>query len=72
MYIVYQDSVFLRKFKIYSVSFFFVEKFLCVLFIMNTCVIWVWFMFLAELMGFSDYIPPFAGASPQQAHTGIN
>lgn len=29
-------------------------------------------MFLAELMGFSDYIPPFAGASPQQAHTGIN
>ncbi|KAF3583384.1 hypothetical protein F2Q69_00029169 [Brassica cretica] len=28
--------------------------------------------FIAELMGFSDYIPPFAGASPQQAHTGIN
>lgn len=23
-------------------------------------------------MGFSDYIPPFAGASPEQAHTGIN
>ncbi|KAJ0265446.1 GDSL esterase/lipase [Hirschfeldia incana] len=28
--------------------------------------------FIAELMGFSDYIPPFAGASPEQAHAGIN
>lgn len=27
---------------------------------------------LAELMRFSDYIPPFTGASPEQAHTGLN
>lgn len=29
-------------------------------------------LFLAELMRFSDYIPPFTGASPEQAHTGLN
>ncbi|KFK40281.1 hypothetical protein AALP_AA3G354600, partial [Arabis alpina] len=28
--------------------------------------------FIAELMRFSDYIPPFTGASPEQAHTGLN
>ncbi|ESQ50542.1 hypothetical protein EUTSA_v10022764mg [Eutrema salsugineum] len=28
--------------------------------------------FIAELMKFSDYIPPFTGASPEQAHTGLN
>ncbi|KAG7636668.1 GDSL lipase/esterase [Arabidopsis thaliana x Arabidopsis arenosa] len=27
---------------------------------------------IAELMRFSDYIPPFTGASPEQAHIGIN
>ncbi|XP_019096595.1 PREDICTED: GDSL esterase/lipase At2g19050 [Camelina sativa] len=27
---------------------------------------------IAELMRFSDYIPPFTGALPEQAHTGIN
>lgn len=26
----------------------------------------------AELLRFSDYIPPFNGASPEQAHIGIN
>lgn len=25
-----------------------------------------------ELSGFKDFIPPFAGASPEQAHTGMN
>lgn len=28
--------------------------------------------FSAELLRFSDYIPPFTGASPDKAHTGIN
>ncbi|KFK25385.1 hypothetical protein AALP_AA8G106800 [Arabis alpina] len=28
--------------------------------------------FIAELLGFKDYIPPFTGASPEQAHTGLN
>uniref|UniRef100_A0A1J3J2X1 GDSL esterase/lipase n=1 Tax=Noccaea caerulescens TaxID=107243 RepID=A0A1J3J2X1_NOCCA len=28
--------------------------------------------FIAELLRFSDYIPPFTGASPDKAHTGIN
>ncbi|KFK40280.1 hypothetical protein AALP_AA3G354500 [Arabis alpina] len=28
--------------------------------------------FFAELMGFSDSIPPFTGASLEQAHTGLN
>ncbi|KAL0794239.1 hypothetical protein Bca101_065616 [Brassica carinata] len=28
--------------------------------------------FIAELMGFRDYIPSFAGASPEQVPTGIN
>ncbi|CAE5989422.1 unnamed protein product [Arabidopsis arenosa] len=27
---------------------------------------------IAELSGFKDFIPPFAGASPGQAHTGMN
>ncbi|KAG5382524.1 hypothetical protein IGI04_033994 [Brassica rapa subsp. trilocularis] len=27
---------------------------------------------IGELSGFEDFIPPFAGASPKQAHTGIN
>ncbi|WZZ85761.1 hypothetical protein YC2023_114340 [Brassica napus] len=26
----------------------------------------------SELSGFEDFIPPFAGASPKQAHTGMN
>ncbi|CAA7022218.1 unnamed protein product [Microthlaspi erraticum] len=27
---------------------------------------------IGELLGFKDFIPPFSGASPEQAHTGLN